>query len=116
MGDTRNPRLRKALAARNRAILYVLFDAGLRRSELAGLRLGDIDRDLRLLYVHRKGNKWQQVPISSEGFKPLHEYITRHRSYLASQDIEVGSKKTDPVFLGARGKPLKATGVTEIFY
>lgn len=114
-GDSRDPKLRKALTARNRAILYVLFDAGLRRSELAGLRLGDIDRDLRLLYIRRKGNKWQQVPISNEGFKPLHEYITKHRPYLASRDIEVGSKKTDPVFVGARGKPLKPTAITGIF-
>lgn len=34
--------------------------------------------------MHRKGNTWQQVPISWEGFKPLHEYLTKHRPYLAS--------------------------------
>jgi site-specific recombinase XerD len=114
-GDSRSLHMRKALTARNRAIVTVLFDTGIRRSELAGLRLGDIDRDLRLLYVHRKGNKWQQVPITQDGFRPLHEYITKHRSHLASQGVGTGSKKTDPVFLGSRGEPLKPTGITELF-
>jgi site-specific recombinase XerD len=114
-GSKYRPRLRKALTARNRAIVAVIFDSGIRRSELAGLRLGDIDRELRLLYVHRKGNKWQQVPIANEGFKLLHEYITKHRPYLASQGVGTGSKKTDPVFLSSRGDPLKPVSVTELF-
>jgi len=72
-GDESKPHLRKALTARNRAIVTILIDAGLRRSELVELRLGDVDRELRLLVVHRKGNKWQQVPVSHDGFKALHE-------------------------------------------
>ena len=63
--------------------VIILIDAGLRRSEIVGLRLCDVDRELRLLVVHRKGNKWQQVPVSRDGFKPLHEYLTKHRPYLA---------------------------------
>jgi site-specific recombinase XerD len=105
-GDPLKPRLHKALTARNRAIVTILFDAGIRRNELVGLRLGDVDRDRRLLHIKRKGGKWQQVPVSYDGFKPLHEYITRHRPYLASLGMSVGSKKDDFVFLGSRGKPL----------
>ena len=114
-GNKDNPRLSRALTSRNRAIVNVLFDAGIRRSELVGLRLGDIDRTMRLLYVKRKGNKWQQVPISYEGFKPLHEYITKHRPYLASLGVGAGSKKDDPVFLSSRGTPLTINGVTRLF-
>lgn len=114
-GDKNKPKLRKALTARNRAILSVLFDSGIRRSELAGLCLGDVDRELRLLHVKRKGGKWQQVPIAYDGFKALHEYITKHRSYLASLGEGIGSKKDDPVFLGSRGAPLKPDGVAAIF-
>ena len=83
-GDKRKLKLRKALTARNRAIVSVFIDTGIRLKELVGLRLCDVDRDQRLLLVHRKGNKWQQVPISWEGFKPLHEYLIKHRPYLAS--------------------------------
>lgn len=56
--------------------MSLLVDTGIHRKELVGLRLGDVHRELRLLTVHRKGNKWQQVPISREGFKPLHDYLT----------------------------------------
>ncbi len=110
-----DPRLRKALTARNRAIVSVFFDAGIRRSELVGLRLGDIDREMRLLYIKRKGRKWQNVPISYEGFKPLHEYITRHRPYLASCGVGTGSRKDDSVFLTRRGEPVKIYSVNALF-
>lgn len=114
-GDKRKPRLLKALTSRNKAIVSVLFDAGIRRGELAGLRLGDVDRDLRLLYVKRKGNKWQQVPISQQGFKPLHEYITKHRPYLAALGSGMGSKKTDPVFISYKGEALTGRAVGRLF-
>jgi site-specific recombinase XerD len=113
--DRRKPRLCKALAARNRAIVTVLIDAGLRRQELAGLRLCDIDRDLRLLSVHRKGNKWQQVPVSRDGFKPLHEYLTKHRPYLAKLGGATVARKEDAVFLADDGKPLTASGISKLF-
>jgi len=110
-----NPHMRKAMTARNRAMVSVLIDTGIRRSELAGLRLGDIDRDLRVLLVHRKGNKWQQVPISQEGFKPLHDYLTKHRPYLAKIGGLVTAKRGDSVFLSEHGKPLTPAGVSHLF-
>lgn len=58
-GDNRKPRLKKALAARNRAIVLVSVDTGLRRKELVGLRLCDINPALSVLTVHRKMNSWQ---------------------------------------------------------
>ncbi|MDQ6660290.1 MAG: tyrosine-type recombinase/integrase, partial [Chloroflexota bacterium] len=82
-GDTSKPQLHKALTSRNRAILSLFIDTGIRLSELVGLRLGDVDRSMRVLLVHRKGNKWQQVPVSRDGFRPLHDYLTKYRSYLA---------------------------------
>ena len=51
------PNIRKAISARNRAILAVFLDSGIRLSELLNLRLKDVDKDLRVLVVHRKGNK-----------------------------------------------------------
>jgi site-specific recombinase XerD len=114
-GDRHKPKLRKALTARNRAIVTVLIDAGLRRSEVVGLRLCDVDRDLRLLVVHRKGNKWQQVPVSRDGFKPLHEYLTKYRSYLARLGGRTVARKEDAVFLSTRGEPLTPEAVSLFF-
>lgn len=109
------PHLYKALTARNKAIVSLFIDTGIRLNELVGLRLGDIDRDMRVLLVHRKGNRWQQVPVSRDGFKPLHEYVTRYRPLLAKQaDVEV-ARKDDAVFLCDDGKPLAYWGVAALF-
>jgi len=107
--------VRKAMTARNRAMLSVLIDTGIRRSELAGLRLCDVDREMRVLVVHRKGNRWQQVPISLEGFRPLHEYLTKHRPVLAKMSGGAVSRKEDAVFLSEHGRPLTPAGVSHLF-
>jgi integrase/recombinase XerD len=114
-GSRNRPRVHKALTARNRAIVSVLIDTGIRRQELVGLRLCDVDRELRLLVVHRKGNRWQQVAISREGFKPLHEYLTKYRSQLANVAGKTVARKEDAVFLADDGEPLKAEGVSKLF-
>jgi site-specific recombinase XerD len=109
------PATRRALTARNRAIVSVLLDTGIRRQELVSLRLGDIDRDLRVLLVHRKGNRWQQVPISYDGFKPLHEYLSKYRPYLAKLAGRTVARKDDAVFLADDGEPLTIEGVSQLF-
>ncbi len=109
------PELTKAITARNRAIVSVLIDTGIRRSELVKLRLCDVDREMRILLIHRKGNKWQQVPISREGFKALHEYLTKYRPYLAKLAGQTIARKEDAVFLTEHGSPLSRDGLSGIF-
>jgi site-specific recombinase XerD len=111
-GDTSNPPLRRALTARNRAIVNLFIDSGIRLNELVGLRLGDIDKSSRVILVHRKGNRWQQVPVSRDGFKPLHQYLTTHRAFLAGSEV---SHKDDAVFLADNGEPLTQWGVSMLF-
>ena len=111
-GDPLRPALRKALTARNRAIVSLLIDSGIRLSELVGLRLCDIDKRTQVILVHRKGNKWQQVPVSRDGFKPLHEYLTKHRPVLSGSDK---AYKDDAVFLADDGTALSLWGVAALF-
>ena len=65
-----------------------------------------------MLLVHRKGNKWQQVPVSRDGFKPLHTYLTKHRKVLAESER---APKDDPVFLADDGRKLTMWGVSMLF-
>ncbi len=51
-GDESNPLFRRALTARNKAIVVLFIDTGIRLSELVGLRLGDLDRQSRVILVH----------------------------------------------------------------
>ncbi len=48
-------------AVRNRAILWVLYDTGIRVSELCGLRIGDFDRRHGILTVTGKGSKERRI-------------------------------------------------------
>lgn len=114
-GDRNRPQLRKALTARNCAIVSLFLDTGIRLNELVGLRWGDIDRSLRVLLVHRKGNKWQQVPVSRDGFKPLHDYLIKFRPYLAKQAGVDAARKEDAVFLNDEGEPLAYWGVAALW-
>ena len=81
----------------------------------SGCALGDIDRSMRVLLVHRKGNKWQQVPVSRDGFKPLHDYLTKHRHHLAELDGRTVARKEDAVFLSDAGKPISLSAVSHLF-
>ena len=107
-----NPQLQKALTARNRAIVSLFLDSGIRLKELVGLRLCDIDKHSYVILVHRKGNKWQQVAVSRDGFKPLHVYLTKHRSVLAGSDV---AHKDDWVFLNSKGEQFQRGGVEALF-
>lgn len=114
-GDDRKPRLKKALTARNRALVLLSIDAGPRRKELAELRLCDIDRNLCLLSIHRKGDTWQQIPVSREAFKALHDYVKRHRPYLAGLAGRTVARREDAVFLTHEGKPITRVAIGLLF-
>ncbi len=56
---------RSALATRNRALVALMLDTGLRRSEVAALLLEDVELEDCLLTVIGKGNKQRRVPFST---------------------------------------------------
>jgi integrase/recombinase XerD len=53
--------------------------------------------------------------VSRDGFKPLHEYLTKHRSYLAKLGGSTVARKEDAVFLSARGEPLTPDALSLLF-
>ncbi len=58
-------------AARNRAILWLLYDTGIRLSELCGLRTGDFDRKHGVLTVKGKGSKERRVALGQNCLRNL---------------------------------------------
>lgn len=68
---------------RNRLILEMLYDTGIRRSELVGIRNADIDWEAMQLRVNGKRNKQRLIPFA-EGLKDL------MRAYTEIRDREVG--------------------------
>jgi len=60
---------------RDRAIILLLLDTGLRASELVGLEKNDIDLAERRLKVLGKGNKERFLPFSSRTFSAVFKYL-----------------------------------------
>jgi len=63
------------LGIRNLAIISLLADTGLRISELGGIKLSDLDPNLRQLRVLGKGAKMRAVPVDGEARKTLKRYL-----------------------------------------
>ena len=61
---------------RDRALLEILFAAGLRLSEAIHLRHRDVSVDRRILRCVGKGNKERQVPFSQSAADSLKRYIS----------------------------------------
>ncbi len=66
---------RRLTGLRDSAIVTVLYDTGLRASELTGLRDEDIDWELGLLRVIGKGDKQRLVPVSPRTLRVVRRYI-----------------------------------------
>ena len=83
---------------RDRAIMELLYAAGLRVSELVGLKVADIDFEAGLLTCHGKGNKQRRVPIGQSALG----WLERYRRWRAA----LGPGAWPNFFLNSRGGPL----------
>ena len=95
------------VALRNKLIVAVLYECGLRRSELAGLKDDDVDIEGRKLKVLGKGNKERIVPFGTG----LAEELSKWRQ---TRDELFGESET--FFLSLRGKPMTGEGVYAIVH
>jgi integrase/recombinase XerC len=68
------PRNDGLLLLRDRALLELLYAAGLRVSELTGLNWVDVDQNERMLRVRGKGNKERIVPYGTKAQEALDKY------------------------------------------
>lgn len=104
----------RCLAARDQALLWVLFDTGITVSELCALRVADLDRHTGLLRVRGKGGKER---LMSLGFACQSHLISYLKQMNPTAQSELAWRKAggDPLF-GSRGKqPLTTNGVTMVF-
>ena len=97
------------VGARDRAILELLYGAGLRVGELCGLDLDDTDLRQKMLRVIGKGNKERRVPIGEPAVRALRFYLSHARSsFLEGREIVTESHA---LFLNSRGRRLNPRSV-----
>jgi site-specific recombinase XerD len=95
------------LALRNRALLELLYSAGLRSAEAVGLNLADVDFERESLHIRGKGGKERAVPLGEEAARHLAKYLRDARS-----ELTAGAE--DAVFLSVRGRRLDTSTVRRL--
>lgn len=102
------------LQLRDKAILAILLDCGLRATELCTLTLQNVILDAKDSYVRvlGKGGKWGEVGLGDQSRKLLRKYIRMFREPTVEHAKENMSKAL--VFVGRSGDPLTANGLRQI--
>ena len=104
------------LHLRDRAMLELMYACGLRASEVADLRVGDLHPTLGVVTVTGKGNKQRLVPVGGPAREAVRAYLEKCRPRLASGT----EKKARPdasegrLLLSRSGKPLERVAVWQL--
>jgi len=101
-------------AVRNRAILWLLYDTGIRVSELIHLRVGDLERKKGVVTVLGKGAKERRVALGQNCLRNLSYYLDKHRPD-EEELAEWGSAGEDHLFLSETRQPLTKNGMEMLF-
>ena len=96
--DTPDPTVRDGI--RDRAMLHLCFAAGLRVSELIGLRLDDLKLQPQpTVLIHGKGRKQRCLPLWKETASAVRAWLTVR-----------GDLRTPELFVNARDQPMTRSG------
>ncbi|MBN2184575.1 MAG: site-specific tyrosine recombinase XerD [Candidatus Krumholzibacteriota bacterium] len=87
-----------ALGLRDAALMEIAYSAGLRASEVCGLRTESLDGKLRIVRIRGKGGKERLVPYGEKASAAVRQYLEKSRGLLLK------GGKSEYLFLNYRGK------------
>jgi site-specific recombinase XerD len=90
---------------RNKAMLLLFIDSGIRRAEMANLKISDVDLDNKRIRVIGKGNKIGIAPFSAKTAKTLWNWLVIRKS----------RAKTDRFWITEEGGPFSIEGLVSWF-
>lgn len=85
----RSPNLRTKLGIRDKAALELMYATGMRVSEIAGLKLNDLNLDMRFVKCTGKGQKERIIPLGTYAVQALTKYIDKARPGFLKQKEEL---------------------------
>ncbi|OLC96641.1 MAG: site-specific tyrosine recombinase XerD [Acidobacteria bacterium] len=103
------PDAKTALGLRDRAMLEVLYSAGLRVSELIGMRVTDLDSKVGCVRCIGKGDKERIVPVGKKALSMVERYLRDARPKLIRK-----AAGSPTLFVNRRGVALSRVGVWKI--
>ena len=98
------------VAARDVALLELLYSTGIRVSELCGLNVDDLDRQRSVVRVLGKGSKERTVPVGVPAVRAVEAWLARARPQLITGD------SGPAMFLGEHGKRIDPRVVRRIVH
>jgi integrase/recombinase XerD len=96
----RQPDVTTVVGVRDRALIEIMYSAGLRVSELCGLRVDDLQMDPGCLRCIGKGNKERLVPVGKQALSAVRKYLRAARPEL------LRGNSSPYLFLNQRGGKL----------
>ncbi|MFZ0980461.1 MAG: site-specific tyrosine recombinase XerD [Candidatus Acidiferrales bacterium] len=96
----RQPDTTSIVGLRDRALIEIMYSAGLRVSELCGLRVDDLQLDPGCLRCIGKGNKERLVPVGKQALAIVRKYLRTARPEL------LRGNSSPYLFLNQRGGKL----------
>lgn len=103
------PDAKTPLGLRDRAMLEILYSAGLRVSELIGLRVSDLDTKVGCVRCIGKGDKERIVPVGKKALSMVERYLRDARPKLLGKGTS-----SQTLFVNRRGGALSRVGVWKI--
>ncbi|MGH7870122.1 MAG: site-specific tyrosine recombinase XerC [Candidatus Dormibacteraceae bacterium] len=101
------PDLTQPIGLRDRAILEVLYSTGMRRLEVIGLKLYDLDTERGTILIRQgKGKKDRYVPVGERAIAWLQKYAREGRPQIVAEPDD------GTVFLTAQGEPFSRDHLT----
>lgn len=91
---------------RDRAIILLLLDTGVRASELCDLEIQHVDLKAQRILVYGKGDKERALPISARTSRSLWQYLA----------IRPEVRLDDPLFLTITGQPMNRSNLLQLLH
>ncbi len=105
----KSPNTDTPTGARNAAMIELLYGAGLRVSELIGLKLNDVNLEACFVRVFGKGSKERIVPIGRHAKEKTDQYIRSARPLILKKQT------SRYLFVARAGKPMTRQGFWKLF-
>jgi len=94
---------------RNKAVLEVLYSTGGRVSEIAGIKIDDLDLTRGLVSLFGKGRKQRLAALGRYALSAIEKYIPRREARLAKT-----KRETQALFINKNGGPLSSRSIEAI--
>jgi site-specific recombinase XerD len=102
---------RELVDRRDAAILLLLFDTGIRRGELAGLKLADIELHERLAYVTGKGGHMRAVRFGAKTAIAIDRYLRLRKGHRFAESEALWIGQDGPLTVSAFGQMIAKRAV-----